>query len=64
MVKILIMSKIKIKQVRSKIGCLPAQKKTLEALGLKRINHVVEHEKTPQIIGMIKTVHHLVVVEE
>ncbi len=58
------MARIKIKQIRSKIGCLPAQKKTLEALGLRRINCVVEHEKTPQIIGMIKIVHHLVVVEE
>ena len=58
------MSKIKVKQVRSKIGSTPSQRKTLEALGLKRINAVVEHEKTPQIVGMIKKVHHLVVVEE
>jgi len=58
------MSKIKVKLVKSKIGAKPDQRKTLEALGLKRINSVVEHNKTPQIIGMIKKVHHLVVVEE
>jgi len=58
------MSKIKIKQIKSKIGCIPEQKKTLEALGLKRINHCVEHEATPQIMGMIKKVHHLVAVVE
>ena len=55
--------KIKIKQIRSSINRPSRQKKTLVALGLKRINHVVEHESTPQILGMIKKVNHLVIVE-
>lgn len=58
------MSKIKVKQIRSRIGSTPDQRKTLDALGLRKINAVVEHNKTPQIMGMIKKVHHLVVVEE
>jgi len=58
------MSKIKITQKRSKIGCPERQKRTLEALGLKRIRHSVEHEATPQIIGMVAKVKHLVTVEE
>ena len=48
------MSTIKIKQVKSKIRRPKDQKSTLEALGLKRIGHVVEHKKTPSIEGMIK----------
>jgi large subunit ribosomal protein L30 len=58
------MSKIKIKQVRSGIGRTLRQKRTLQALGLKRISCVVEHEATPQIVGMVNKVKHLVVVEE
>lgn len=58
------MAKIKITQVRSKIGRPERQKKTLEALGLKRIRHTVEHEATPQIRGMVAKVLHLVTVEE
>ncbi len=58
------MSKIKIKQVRSGIGRTLRQKRTLQALGLKRISGVVEHEATPQIVGMVNKVKHLVVVEE
>ncbi|MEE2954481.1 MAG: 50S ribosomal protein L30 [Bacteroidota bacterium] len=54
------MSKIKIKQKRSKIGRPQDQKKTLEALGLHKINQVVEHKSTPQILGMIKKIKHLV----
>ena len=50
------MSTIKIKQVKSKIRRPRDQKSTLEALGLKRIGHVVEHKKTPSIEGMIKKV--------
>ncbi|MBJ05428.1 MAG: 50S ribosomal protein L30 [Flavobacteriales bacterium] len=56
--------KIKIKQIRSGINRPSRQKKTLEALGLKRINHVVEHEPTPQILGMINSVNHLVQIEK
>jgi len=58
------MATIKIKQVRSKIGCPKKQKATLEALGLKKLNSVVEHEATPQIIGMVEAVKHLVSVEK
>jgi len=58
------MSKVRVKQVRSKINRPVDQKRTLEALGLKRMNQVVEHELTPQIQGMIRKVNHLVHVEE
>lgn len=58
------MAKIKIKQVRSKIGCPKNQKLTLAALGLKKINSVVEHEDTPSILGMVEVVKHLVSVEK
>tara|TARA_B100000614_G_scaffold171282_1_gene152462 strand:+ start:544 stop:720 length:177 start_codon:yes stop_codon:yes gene_type:complete len=54
------MEKIKIVQVKSKIGRPKDQKRTLEALGLKKINGVVEHNSTPQIMGMINKVKHLV----
>lgn len=58
------MAKLRIKQVRSKIKRPNRQKRTLEALGLKRMNQVVEHEDTPQIKGMVKAVAHLLEVEE
>lgn len=58
------MKKIKVKQVKSKIRRPKNQKLTLEALGLRRINQVVEHNATPEILGMVKTVNHLVSVEE
>lgn len=58
------MAKLRIKQVKSKIGSTKRQKQTLEALGLRKMNAVVEHEATPQIQGMIRKVNHLVVVEE
>lgn len=58
------MAKVKITQVRSKIGCSRKQKDTLEALGLGRINRTVEKEKSAQIKGMIDKVNHLVVIED
>ncbi|MPQ45793.1 50S ribosomal protein L30 [Marinifilum sp. N1E240] len=58
------MAKIKITQIKSKIGSTDRQKKTLEALGLNKINATVEHEATPQIKGMVVKVQHLVSVEE
>ena len=58
------MAKIKITQVKSKIGSTDRQKKTLEALGLNKINAIVEHEATPQILGMVAKVQHLVSVVE
>ncbi|MCB0477626.1 MAG: 50S ribosomal protein L30 [Crocinitomicaceae bacterium] len=54
------MAKIKIKQVRSGINRPKDQKATLVALGLNKMNRVVEKEDTPQIQGMIKKVSHLV----
>ncbi|MDA8733876.1 50S ribosomal protein L30 [Flavobacteriaceae bacterium] len=54
------MAKIKIKKVRSEIKRPADQKKTLLALGLKKIGQVVEHEDTPNIIGMVNKVKHLV----
>lgn len=58
------MATIKIKQTKSRIGAPKTQCLTLDALGLKKLNHVVEHEDTPSIRGMIKKVHHLVTVVE
>lgn len=54
------MGKIKVTQVKSNIKRPQNQKRTLEALGLKRIGQVVEHEATPSILGMVKKVEHLV----
>ncbi|MBL7767263.1 MAG: 50S ribosomal protein L30 [Chitinophagaceae bacterium] len=58
------MSKIKITQVKSSIDRSERQKATLRALGLKKISQSVEHESTPQILGMIKKVEHLVKTEK
>lgn len=58
------MAKYRIKQTRSNIGSSKRQKLTLEALGLRRINHVVEHDANPQVLGMINAVKHLVSFEE
>jgi large subunit ribosomal protein L30 len=57
------MAIIKIKQVRSRIGCPKVQKRTLDALGLRKTGRVVEHEDNPAILGMIERVKHLVSVE-
>jgi large subunit ribosomal protein L30 len=58
------MSKVKITQVRSRIGSSERQKNTLDALGLRKMNSTVEHNATPQILGMINKVSHLVKVVE
>jgi large subunit ribosomal protein L30 len=58
------MAKLKVKQVRSKINCPLDQKRTLEALGLRKMGQVVVHESNPAILGMINKVKHLVSVEE
>ena len=58
------MAKIKVKQVRSAIGRTKTQKRTLEALGLKKLHQVVEHEATPAISGMVAAVGHLLEVQE
>lgn len=54
------MATIKIKQTKSRIGAPIDQKRTLNALGFTKMNHVVEKEDTPVIRGMINKVHHLV----
>ncbi|HSH20303.1 MAG TPA: 50S ribosomal protein L30 [Draconibacterium sp.] len=58
------MAKIKITQVKSSIGSTKRQKLTLEALGLKKLNRPVVHEVTPQIVGMVNKMRHLISVEE
>lgn len=58
------MSKIKVRQTKSSIKRSQNQKRTLKALGLRKIGHVVEHDETPSILGMIDKVKHLVSVEE
>jgi large subunit ribosomal protein L30 len=58
------MAKIKITQVRSIINRPKDQKRTIVALGLGRINKTVEKEATPQILGMVNKVSHLVSVSE
>jgi large subunit ribosomal protein L30 len=57
------MAKVRITQIKSKNGRPERQKRTLEALGIHKLNHSVEHEATPQILGMIVKVRHLVKIE-
>jgi large subunit ribosomal protein L30 len=57
-------STLRVTQRKSRNGCDKRQLDTLRSLGLKRINHTVEHSDTPQIRGMIHKVRHLVQVEE
>lgn len=58
------MAHIKIQQVRSKIKSPKVQKLTLQALGLKKLGQIVEHNDTPQIRGMVNAVKHLVRIVE
>jgi large subunit ribosomal protein L30 len=58
------MTKILVKQVKSQINCPLTQKRTLVALGLKRLGQVVEHDNSSAILGMVNKVKHLVSVEE
>ncbi|HHT51757.1 MAG: 50S ribosomal protein L30 [Bacteroidales bacterium] len=58
------MKKIKITQVRSAINRSNKQKRSLVALGLKKMHQTVEHTATPQILGIVEKVKHLVQVEE
>ena len=58
------MVKLLIKQVRSTIKRPADQKKVMESLGLRKINHQVEHDATPSILGMVNKVKHLVSVTE
>ena len=54
------MAKIKITQIKSRINCPAVQKRTLDALGLKKMKHSVVKEDTPSVIGMVNKVRHLV----
>ena len=58
------MAKIKLTKQKSAINRTRRQKLTLEALGLKKIGQTVEHEATPNIMGMVNKIKHLVSVEE
>ena len=58
------MGKVKITQVKSLIDRPKRQKDTVKALGLRKINHSVVKEASPQILGMINKVSHLIKVEE
>ncbi len=58
------MNKLRITQIKSGIGKQERQKRTLLALGIKRMHQSVEVNPTPQILGMIAKVRHLVTVEE
>ena len=58
------MAKIRVKQLRSAIGRTKTQKRTLEALGLKKLHQVVEHDDTPAILGMVAAVSHLLEVQK
>ena len=58
------MAKIKITQIKSVIDRSERQKRTMQALGLRKINASVEVEANPAIIGMVKKVNHLVAIEK
>jgi large subunit ribosomal protein L30 len=58
------MAQLKVKQLKSSIGCKFNQRETLRSLGLKRIGDVVVKEDRPEIRGMVHTVRHLVTFEE
>jgi large subunit ribosomal protein L30 len=58
------MAKIKIRLIRSTIGTLPKQRATVRSLGLRKIGSSTVQEASPAIMGMVRTVSHLVTVEE
>ena len=58
------MQQIRVRLVRSPIGQKPKTRKTVTALGLKKLNSSVVHEATPPILGMVRVVSHLVEVEQ
>ena len=58
------MGQLKVKQLKSTIGCKENQRETVRSLGLKRVGDVVVKEDRPEIRGMVHTVRHLVTVEE
>lgn len=58
------MAKIKITQIKSRIGSTKRQKATLDSLGLRKMHQTVEHESTPDVLGMVEKVKHLVRIEQ
>ncbi len=58
------MSTIQITQIKSVIGQSQRQKDTMKALGLRKINHIVQHPANPSIRGMIRQVKHLVITQD
>ena len=58
------MKKLKIKQIKSAIDRPERQKRTLRALGITKMNQTVVHDATPQILGMVNKIQHLLLVEE
>ena len=54
------MVKIKITQIKSRINCPAVQKRTLDALGLRKMHHTVVMDDTPSVMGMVNKVRHLV----
>lgn len=58
------MAKVKVTQIKSTIDRPKRQKDTMIALGLRKMNQSVEHENSPQVLGMIEKVNHLVKVEQ
>jgi large subunit ribosomal protein L30 len=63
-VKLDIMAKIKITQIKSAINYPKKQKDTLIALGISKLNQTIEKEDNPQILGMVRAVEHLLIVEK
>lgn len=57
-------TKLRIRLVKSPIGCKPNHRRTVKALGLRRLNAVVEKEATPAVVGMVRTVSYLLDVKE
>jgi large subunit ribosomal protein L30 len=58
------MAKLKLTQVKSTIDKPERQKRIIQALGFRKLNQTVEHEDTPEIMGMIEKVKHLITIEE
>ncbi len=58
------MAKLKLTQKRSTIGCNPTQRRTIRALGLRKIGSTAEHPDSPTVRGMIFKVQHLIEVTE
>ncbi len=61
---VILMANIQVKLVKSTIGAIPKHRKTVQALGLKKLGQVKEHQDNPQIRGMVKQVEHLVEIVE